>query len=152
MSDDALKYAGEAFWLRPDAIQKIQGDPSYRDLGQPFDDFRRRLRDKVQSDTEEILRVEVALRELAAVLDPEHDSVDTFHVERSKRIIDRPAPRFRHKAGLVVRVAVVLQLLPTDKQRLELQAARRGKTVNALAGLLIETILADDLFAAVLDD
>jgi tetratricopeptide (TPR) repeat protein len=63
-TDDALRWANDSFWLRPDTIQKIQGDPAYRNLGQPFDDFRRQLRDKVQSETEEILRLEIALREL----------------------------------------------------------------------------------------
>ena len=97
MSDDALKYAGEAFWLRPDAIQKIQGDPAYRDLGQPFDDFRRRLRDKVQSDTEEILRVEVALRELAA----------TRSGDTAESIPSEPTPDDGRKPSLlhVVRLA-----------------------------------------------
>jgi tetratricopeptide (TPR) repeat protein len=63
-ADEALRWANDAFWLRPDTIQKIQGDPAYRNLGQPFDDFRRQLRNKVESETEEILRVEIALREL----------------------------------------------------------------------------------------
>ena len=64
--DEALWYADQAFWLRPDAIHKIQSDPAYRDLGQPFEGFRKRLRDRVQSETKEILDVEATLRDIAA--------------------------------------------------------------------------------------
>lgn len=35
--------------------------------------------------------------------------------------------------------------------RFEVEARRRGLSVNALAGIVLETVAADDLFAAVID-
>jgi tetratricopeptide (TPR) repeat protein len=65
---DAITYAEQAFWLRPDAIDKIVSDPAYRDIGPPFDRFCERLRGQVRSETEAILAVEELL-ELAASSD-----------------------------------------------------------------------------------
>jgi tetratricopeptide (TPR) repeat protein len=66
IQSEAFKYARDAFWARADTIDKIQSEPAYRDLGQVFDDFRRRLRDEVESETAEVLRVEATLRESVA--------------------------------------------------------------------------------------
>lgn len=55
---------------------------------------------------------------------------------------------FSGKAELVFRFPISRRALQTLRH----QAARRGLAADALAGILIETIANDDLYAAVLDD
>lgn len=57
-SNDAFRYATEAFWLRPTTIRQIETDRAFRELGSEYERFRTDLRRQVESEVHALVAAE----------------------------------------------------------------------------------------------
>jgi len=64
-AQEALRLAGQAFWLQPYSIYRVQADFAFRSLGKAFEDFRTRLREVVTEETARVAKTENLIEEFS---------------------------------------------------------------------------------------
>ncbi len=137
---EALHCARQAFELRPGSILRIDEEPAFRALGEPYQAFRRKLRDETRTRVTRIHDAEQWMRSRLDAAVPEHPE-SVLHVDDVQRdVIELVALGRESARRQVASLRAAAQALAADAGTLartsQLVAATIGTAVPGLGARL----------------